>query len=178
MASSKKKHTPDPVKKPAFDPNKKGDEKILAYVTACDDADKLKSLIVNANKLGNAIVAEAAFRKLIALVPGEQPGSVEHDFWQTVNAFEQTLTQERGKTTRLSRTRQKVGKVGVVQTLSDWALNGHDTEGFRMLLDRGMPELTGEAIALRHPGSFEPPVLEAARQRLVGAGVDLNSLPQ
>ena len=182
MASSKKKNlsknAPVAEKKPPFDPNKKGDKKILGYVDACDDADKLRSLIVNARKLGNTVVADAAFRRLIALVPGVEPGSVEHDFWRTVNAFEQTLTEERGKTTRLARTRQKVGKVGVVQTLRDWALNGHDTDGFRMLLDRGMPELTGEAIALRHSDRFEQPTLDAARQRLVGAGVDLNSLPQ
>ena len=45
-----------------------------------------------------------------------------------------------------------------------------------MLLERGMPEFTGEAITLRHPELFEPPVLEAAQQRLKAAGVDLTSL--
>ncbi len=45
-----------------------------------------------------------------------------------------------------------------------------------MLLERGMPEFTGEAITLRHPDLFEPPVLEAAQQRLRVAGVDLTSL--
>jgi hypothetical protein len=39
-----------------------------------------------------------------------------------------------------------------------------------------MPEFTGEAITLRHPEHFEPPVLEAAQQRLTAAGVDLSSL--
>jgi hypothetical protein len=29
---------------------------------------------------------------------------------------------------------------------------------------------------LRHPELFEPPVIEAAQQRLTAAGVDLNSL--
>jgi hypothetical protein len=104
-------------------------------------------------------------------------GTVEHDFWQTVHAFEYLLTEEREKTTRLSRTRQKVARVGVVQTLKDWALSGKETDGFRMLLDRGMPELTGEAIVLRHPGNFDPEVLAAARQRLSDAGVDMNTLP-
>ena len=84
--------------------------------------------------------------------------------------------EERGKNTRLSRTRQKVAKAGVVQTLSDWAAGSQETKGFRMLLERGMPEFTGEAITLRHPELFEPPVLEAAQQRLAAAGVDLNSL--
>jgi hypothetical protein len=131
----------------------------------------------NARARGESALADAAFRKLISLVPSEHPGTVEHDFWQTVHAFEYLLTEEREKTTRLSRTRQKVARVGVVQTLKDWALSGKETDGFRMLLDRGMPELTGEAIVLRHPGNFDPEVLAAARQRLSDAGVDMNTLP-
>ena len=158
-------------------PEKKNtDAKILAFVERCENPDELESLIRNATKLGNALVAEAAFRKRISLVPAERPGSVEHDFWQMVQAFEYTLSEERGKNTRLSRTRQKVAKAGVVQTLSDWAAGSQETTGFRMLLERGMPEFTGEAITLRHPELFEPPVLEAAQQRLTAAGVDLNSL--
>jgi hypothetical protein len=171
MATDKKKNadTKSPEKK-------NNDKKILAFVERCDNAGELESLFKNATRLGNAAVAEAAFRKRISLVPAERPGSVEHDFWQTVQAFEHALSEERGKTTRLFRTRQKVAKVGVVQTLRDWSPGGPETDGFRMLLERGMPEFTGEATTLRHPDLFEPAVLEAAQQRLRVAGVDLASL--
>ncbi len=152
--------------------------KILAFVAQCEDVEKLNALIKNARDRAESIVADAAFRKLISLVPSEQPGTVEHDFWQTIHAFEYALTEERGKTTRLSRTRQKVDRVGVVQTLRDWALSNKETDGFKMLLDREMPELTGEAIVLRHPGRFDPQVQAAARQRLAHAGVDVSTLPQ
>lgn len=175
MASNKKnadKKTID--SKP---PEKKNtDAKILAFVERCENPAELESLIRNATKLGNKLVAEAAFRKRIALVPAERPGSVEHDFWQMVQAFEYALSEERGKNTRLSRTRLKVGKAGVVQTLRDWAVGSQETAGFKMLLERGMPEFTGEAVTLRHSDLFEPPVVEAAQQRLTAAGVDLASL--
>lgn len=151
--------------------------KMLAFVANCDDVEKLKSLIKNARGHSEPTLVDAAFRRLISLVPSERPGTVEYDFWQTVHAFEYLLTEEREKTTRLARTRQKVARVGVVQTLRDWALSDKETDGFRMLLDRGMPELTGEAIVLRHPKSFEPHVLVAARQRLSRAGVDVSTLP-
>jgi hypothetical protein len=154
--------------------------KILTFIEQCEDADKLKSLVKNARKntldAGAAMVADAAFRKLISLVPSEAPGTVSHDFWQTVHAFEYVLTEEREKTTRLTRTRQKVARIGVVQTLKDWALSRSETEGFKMLLERNMPELTGEAIVLRHPAHFEPDVLIAARRRLIDAGVDITTL--
>jgi len=174
MASSKKnKAVPKPDK---VEPSEKTDKKILAFVDRCENPSDLESLIRNATKLGNTVVAEAAFRRRISLVPAERPGTVEHDFWQTVQAFEFSLSEERGKTTRLSRTRQKVAKVGVVETLRDWAAGAQETAGFKILLERGMPEFTGEAITLRHPEHFEPKTLEAARQRLTVAGVDLDRL--
>jgi hypothetical protein len=86
-----------------------------------------------------------------------------------VQAFEQIRTNENGWTTRLSRTRQKVGRVGVEQTVVDWATDTKDTAGFAMLIGRGLPHLTGEAIVLRHPARFSAAVLEAAQARLARA---------
>jgi hypothetical protein len=151
--------------------------KMLAFIAKCDDAEKLRSLIKNAQKEGVQTIADAAFKRLVAVLPTERPGTVEYDFWRTVHAFEHALTEERGRTTRLGRTRQKVKRVGVVQTLRDWALDKQGTDGFEMLLERNMPDLTGEAIVLRHPEHFEPEVLAAAREKLTQAGVDLAKLP-
>jgi hypothetical protein len=154
-----------------------GDEKkIIAYIATCEDAGKLRILIKNARNKGASSVAVAAFRKLISLVPSEQPGTVEHDFWQTIHALEYELSSERGRTTRLSRTRQKVKRDGVVTTLKELALSKDTKRGFQMLLDRGMPELTAEAIVLRHTTLFEAAVVDAARQRLLRAGMDVNTL--
>jgi hypothetical protein len=152
--------------------------KILDLIATCDDPEKLRSWITNARKAGDNRIADAAFRRLIPVLPKEKPGTVEHDFWQTIHAFEHVLSEERGKTTRLARTRQKVTRVGEVQTLKDWALSSKSTDGFTMLLERNMPELTGEAIVLRHANQFGADVLAAANLRLVQAGVDTSSLPK
>lgn len=153
-------------------------DKILKTISECDDPKKLRTWIENARNKDNEEIAQAAFRRLISLVPSERPGTVEHDFWQTIHAFEYALTEERGRTTRLSRTRQKINRVGIIETLKDWALGDKETDGFKMLLERGMPELTGEAIVLRHPEKFSSDVQAAARQRLVQAGVDVDLLPR
>lgn len=144
----------------------------MAYIEKTEDAEELRRLISSAKRLDAGPVQDAAFRKLIALGIEYDPGSLEHDFWRTINAFEASLKEERGKTVRLSRTRQKVAKDGVPKTLADWALGGR-TDGFEMLLERDMPELLGEAIVLRHAGRFQPDVVQAARDRLQSAGVDL-----
>jgi len=152
--------------------------KMLEFVSRCQDPENLRSIIKNARERGATELANAAFRKLISILPQERPGTVEHDFWQTIHAFEHALTEERGKTTRLARTRQKVARVGVLKTLEDWALSSKETDGFTMLLERGMPELTGEAIVLRHGRQFGTQVVVAARQRLEAAGVDITTLPE
>lgn len=154
------------------------EEKMIALVSQCQDSEQLRNIRKNALKRGADKLADVAFRRLVSLAPAEAPGSVEHDFWQTIHAFELILTEERGKATRLSRTRQKVARVGVVQTLRDWATSSKETDGFQMLLARGMPELTGEAIVMRHGQHFGGPVVSAARARLEKAGVSLTSLPQ
>ena len=41
-----------------------------------------------------------------------------------------------------------------------------------MFLERDIPDLTGEAIVLRHPSRFEAAVMSAARTRLEASGVD------
>ena len=72
MATDKK--SPDKKSPDNKVPEKKNnDKKILAFVERCENAGELESLIRNATRLGNAMVAEAAFRKRISLVPAEQP---------------------------------------------------------------------------------------------------------
>jgi len=150
---------------------------MLGLIETCDNPDLLKSWIRKVRDKGEARVADAAFRRLVSVLPKERPGTVEHDFWQTIHAFEHLLSEERGKTTRLARTRQKVARVGEIQTLKDWALSAKSTDGFAMLLERNMPELTGEAIVLRHSQQFDGDVVAAARRRLEEAGVDITALP-
>jgi len=45
-----------------------------------------------------------------------------------------------------------------------------------MLIERGLPELTGEALVLKHSESFDSNVQIAAKQRLQDAGVDIIKL--
>lgn len=150
------------------------EENALAYVNGTDDKKGLESLIENAKRLGYPKVEEAAFRRLISLHPEYEPGSIDHEFWSMVMAFEYVLTEERGRTTRLGRTRPKALKVGVVKTLEDWAKNKKVTDGFEMLKEREILDLSGEAIVIRHPDEFAPEVVEAAKRRLESVGYLVN----
>lgn len=165
------------TEKPAETGISKQEREALERIPTMDDAAKLRTMRLNALRLGSAQVADAVFQRLVRIVPGEKPGSVEHDFWTSIHAHEEMLTEKNGKATRMSRTRQKATKEGVVKVLEAFATAAKPADGFQMLLDRKMPELTGEAVILRHPEAFAPSVVEAARRRLAGAGVDVDALP-
>jgi len=137
----------------------------LAYIAGCDDPAKLKTTITNARRQQNEAVIRAASLRLYEVMPSALSGTPEHDVWRSVYALEDTLKSERGKTTLLGRTRQKIARDGEIKTVADLVL-GKTSDGFRMLIDRGMVDHTFEAVALRHPAHFAAEVLEAARARL------------
>lgn len=90
--------------------------------------------------------------------------------WQSINALEDVLTLERGKTTRLQRTRQKIGRVGERATVRDLILAKTPSDGFAMLVDRDMIAFSFEYIAMLHADHFDDEVRAAARRRLEQCG--------
>ena len=144
----------------------------LDVIETLNDPHRLRVLIGNARLKRSAVVEAAAFKRLCLVQPEANPGTVEHDVWQSIHALEELLREERGKTVRLSRTRQKIAKDGEAKTVSDLTTRPEPSQGFFDLIDRGHPELTFEVVALRHPKTFDVEVRKAARARLDAAGLD------
>lgn len=145
-------------------------QKLLDTIASCDDEKKLRNWISNANREGNEEVEDAARRRLIEIRAAkdiDDPNDpVVLDFWKSITALENELSEERGKTIRLSRTRQKIARVGVEKTLADLTLQAQPSDGYHLLKARGMLDLSAEAVVLRYPKRFSEEVLEAARLRL------------
>src|SRR5271165_1543701 len=92
-------------------------------------------------------VYEAVFRRLCELVGSEYDDpddTLVRDFYETLAAYEQLLTEKNGKNTPASRTRQKLKNKGVYQSLIEWTRGKVETNGFALLIDAGRPEYTGE----------------------------------
>ena len=145
----------------------------LAFICGCTDADKLEQLIENAHGRGEAEVERAAMLRLYEVKPAAKPGSLEHDVWRSIYALEGALSSERERTTRLGRTRPKIAQDGEAATVADLVMKKQASEGFHMLMDRDMAQLTFEAVALRHPDRFTEEVRAAARARLETAGAEV-----
>ena len=140
--------------------------RILAYVRDCVDAQKLRQVAINARKQGNIEVERQASLRLYQVLPSSDPDTFEFDVWKSIHALEDTLTIERCRTTRLQRTRNAIKDESELATVKKLLMKASVSEGFGMLRDRRMLDLTFEAVALRHPELFSDEELSRARQRL------------
>jgi hypothetical protein len=137
------------------------------------DPGSLRTIMANAKRLGQDEIWRRAFRRLCALDGLDQTDPLHRDFYETLAAYEQLLTEKNGRTTKASYTRRKLKNKGVMQCLEDWAISTAPTEGFGLLIENGLVELTGEYLVLRYPDRFSRQAVEAARARLSGFGVAL-----
>lgn len=128
----------------------------------------------NAERLGRRDLYQAAFRRYCELAKVEaESGEVLRDVWRAISAFELLMTERNGKTTRASRTRQKLNRDGPLKLVADLALRQTPSDGFVTLIENGMADLTFEFIAIRHSDQFGEDVIDAAKRRLESAGVAL-----
>lgn len=139
---------------------------LAVQIARATDPKVLRQWIRNLDARQLPEMANLARRQLYSVLAGEGEGTLEQDVWRSIHSLEETLTCERGKTTRLGRTRQKIARVGVTTTIADLINKDQPSDGFQMLVERGMADLLFESIALRHPDRFDESTVANARQRL------------
>jgi hypothetical protein len=137
------------------------------------DKDKLRNWMANAKRLSRDDVYQDAFRQLCRVEGRDIDDPLESEFASVMRALEEALTEEAGKTKRLNRTRQKLRRVGVRQTLADLALKPQPSMGFLKLVEFNMVDMSAEALILKYQTDFEPNVITAARRRLEEYGVKI-----
>jgi hypothetical protein len=157
-------------------PPKTGPEKAMPFdVSQLRDVQAARNYLANVKRLGRADLYPAAFRRLCELSGQAHDDPVAFEFWRAIIALEEILRDARGKTVRLGRTRPKIAQVGELRTMEDLVLARKESEGFRLLVEHGLGDLTAEYIVLRHSDRFSPEAAAAARERLEGAGIPLPS---
>jgi hypothetical protein len=130
------------------------------------DKTKLRTLMENARRLRRDDVYQLALRQLCRAEGRNIEDPLEAEFEAVMRALEEALTEESGRTKRLSRTRQKLGRSGVHKTLSDLALTAKPSMGFIKLVEFNMADMSAEALVLKFRKRFAPEVVAAAQYRL------------
>ncbi len=136
------------------------------------DREKLRNWMASAKRMNRPDVYEDAFRQLCRDEGRNIDDPLEAEFAIVMRALEEALTAESGRTKRLSRTRQKLGRVGVRKTLADLALKSQPSLGFKKLLEFNMTDMSAEALILKYAAEFDDAVVVAARKRLTEYGIE------
>jgi hypothetical protein len=105
-------------------------------------------------------------------------GDTELDqrFGEVIAAYETFLTERNDRTTRATRTWQKVRNKGVKQAIIEWVTSKQERQGFIDLVEAGYGDYTIEALVMAMPQEFDADVVMAARKRLAGSGINTNTL--
>lgn len=152
------------------------DADALAHVDAMEDPVKLRALMANATRLGVPHVYDAAFKRLVHVQSEGDPGSVEHDMWSVIAAIEEIKRQDAGKTVRLSYLRRDIQKLGMVPAMDKLVSKPDASERFEDLIARNLPELTAEAVVMRHTSDFSADAIARSSERLTLAGLNPETL--
>ncbi len=138
-------------------------------IAALKTPESCRIVMERAKARGLDEVYSAVFRRYCELVGHDADDPTDplvRGFHEMLAAYEQLLTEKNGRTTSASRTRQKIGNKGVYQSLIEWTNAKTETEGFKLLVAKGLPEFTGEYLVAKHATRFPPDIVERATERL------------
>jgi hypothetical protein len=147
------------------------ENKALAAIEDLEDTSRLRAFMVNA-KSRSDVVYDAAFQRLVTVQAKGPVGSAERDLWKVIHAIEELKREDSGKTVRLSYLRRDIEKLGIIPAINKLVSKPGPSERFQELIERGYPQLTAEAVVLKHPADFSPQSVELSEKRLRDAGID------
>jgi hypothetical protein len=145
---------------------------VLALKTLKD----CRTVMSRAKARGEDEIYRAVFKRACEIAGREAEDPLDPivaAFHETLAAYEQILSEKNGRNQPAGRTRQKIENKGVRQSLIEWTRQKQPSSGFTLLVERGMPEFTGEFIVARFPSRFPEDVVALARERLQAHSVPI-----
>ena len=91
---------------------------------------------------------------------------VESELAKAIYAYEDILTINNKRKTHATRTWQMVKKYGIVHAAERAVNRPVEPMGYRVLVERGMKDLTFEAVIAKYPKEFSLDIVILAKSRL------------
>ena len=137
-------------------------------VKALKNVEDCNKLSANAKRLGRHELADEARIRAVE-IRAELHGAktaAEKECLQAVYAYEEVLSDKRGKRIRASRTWQMIDRHGIIKAAERAVNRDAETMGYSALAEMGMQEFAFEAVILRHPEVFSPEAVARSKMRM------------
>ena len=138
----------------------------MKAIPSYTDVKQLQQIMRNAKTAGREDIYNEAFHRRCQLEGVDYDDPLEREFYATLAAYEELLTEKNGKKTPANYTRRALRNKGVEACLESWALSPTETDGFKTLVARGLIALTGEHLVTKYPERFSPVAVDAAERRI------------
>jgi len=138
----------------------------MKAISEYTDIAQVQQIMRNAKRIGREDVYWEAFKRVCELEGLNHDDPLHRDFYSTLKAYEELLTEKNERTTKANRTRQKLARLGVVQCLEDWATNTRPVNCTKLLVENGLVQLTGEFLVLKYSDQFSDKAVKSANRRL------------
>jgi hypothetical protein len=122
----------------------------------------------NARERGAPELADQA-RKRAVQVRAESHGAtsdIERECLQAIYAYEEILSEKRGKRQPASRTWQMIHRHGILPAVERIVTKRGESTGYLALAEMGLSEFAFEAVVLRHPEHFTSEAVAISKERL------------
>ena len=135
-------------------------DEIISLLQTPEECDQIARLF---GDLANQVRRKAV--ELRALSHGNEH-KVEIELLKAIYAYEEVLYDKNKRRTKASRTWQMVSRHGIIEAAQRAVNRPVDAPGFKTLVERGLGDLTFEAIIIRFPENFRKEVVEVSKRRL------------
>ncbi|MGY3264593.1 hypothetical protein [Lysobacter sp. HA35] len=134
--------------------------------------DECKSFADNAMRLGLPHLAIEAKQRAVELRAGTYgaKSDAERECIAAIFAYEEILSQKKGKRQRAGRTWPMVKKYGALKAAEKAVDRRDGTAAFEALKEAGLERFAFEAVVLRYPGLFSESAVVRSRERMARAG--------
>jgi len=91
---------------------------------------------------------------------------VELELLKALYAYEEVLSEKNKRRTRATRTWQMIKRHGIITAAERAVDRNIEPQGYKLLVQMGLHDLTFEAVIVRHPDKFNKEVVSRAKERL------------
>ncbi len=129
--------------------------------------EECEQLIKNVQDRKPELAIRARLKKIDLLASKHAAKSdVEKDIIKAMYAYEEVLTAKHGKKTRASRTWPMFERHGTITAVEKIVERPQETSGYKLTVEKGLQDISFEAVVLRYPTHFSQKAVAIAKERL------------